>query len=84
MKDENYDIVWELFRGRCLMCGKRGAAIHEIKPKSQLGREALKVENRCVLCAFCHNWAHDVGSKISIPILEDLRKGYLIKYELSK
>ena len=83
MKDSNYDIVWDLFCGRCVKCGHKGVCIHEIIPKSQLGKLALEVDNRVVLCAECHFWAHDVGSKISIPILQDLRKGHIEKYAIS-
>lgn len=79
MKDANYDTIWELFHGKCVLCPRPAVAIHEIVPKSQLGKKALEIDNRVTLCATCHGWAHDVGSKISIPVLREKRK-----YALSK
>ena len=79
MLDENREKVWELFRGRCLRCKQKGIAVHEIIPRSQGGTELLGVWNRCVLCAACHNWAHQVGSSVSIPVLQEVRRRYMEK-----
>lgn len=49
--------IWDLFRGRCVVCGHPAKAIHEIDFRSS-GREAMRPENRVTLCVYHHLWAH--------------------------
>lgn len=75
------DMYLRIFDGRCVRCGKPTKTLHEIIPISH-GTKALAGKNRVPLCDFpnedsCHSWSHDVGTKISIPILQDARKEFL-------
>jgi 5-methylcytosine-specific restriction endonuclease McrA len=76
-KDREF-LLW-LFDSKCLMCGTPTNVIHEIVPISS-GRKALNWKNRVTLChQKCHQWAHDIGTRNSIPILQEKRKEFLIR-----
>lgn len=77
MEKDRARILW-LFDERCVRCWAPSRTIHEIEPISH-GSHATNWKNRVVICKTCHNWAHDVGTKISIPILKALRQEFLIK-----
>jgi len=76
--DRGRDLILWLFGERCVKCGRNSTTIHEIIPISH-GKSTLVIKNRVILCQACHEWAHAVGTKKSIPILEELRKKYLIR-----
>jgi len=78
--DKDRDEILALFHSRCGMCGKPSIVIHEIIPLSH-GRVAMSKENRIVLCNTCHDWAHRVGTNISIRILQQKREEYLTRYQ---
>jgi 5-methylcytosine-specific restriction endonuclease McrA len=70
------DMYLRIFDGRCVRCGKPTKTLHEIIPISH-GAKSLAGKNRVPLCTQCHSWAHDVGTKISIPILQEERNEFL-------
>ena len=83
--DRGRDLILWLFDRRCVRCGRPSTTIHEIVPISH-GKNTLMIKNRVILCQIsepnrqsCHDWAHNIGTTNSIPILEELRKKYLIR-----
>lgn len=77
--DRDRDFILWLFDSRCVRCGNtRALHIHEIVPISN-GKKTLHWKNRIPLCWLCHSWAHDIGTKKSIPILQTKRKIFLIR-----
>lgn len=81
--DKDRDFLLWLFDGKCVKCGKPTNIIHEIKPISH-GKASLNWKNRVTLCqnfegTGCHDWAHSVGTRNSIPILQEKRKEFLIR-----
>ena len=81
-KDHQF-ILW-LFDSHCIRCGKPTGQIHEITPISH-GKNTLQWKNRVTLCPECHNWAHDIGTNKSIPILQIKRREFLIrKFQLDE
>lgn len=77
--EHNRQIVWKLFHGKCVRCGRPADTIHEIKPRSLLKIWWL-IENMIPLCVYCHMWAHHRGTRFSAPILNVLRKKRLEEY----
>lgn len=74
-------LVLSIFDGRCIMCGCPTREVHEILPISH-GRRALAVANRVPLCGGGsrnnhHDWAHRIGTRVSIPILQEKRAEFL-------
>jgi len=69
----------DLFYRRCVVCGKRTRIVHEIIPRSN-GKISLQLSNMVTLCSDHHNWAHNVGSKVSAPILKEARERVLNAY----
>jgi 5-methylcytosine-specific restriction endonuclease McrA len=69
--------------GNCLLCGKQGAHIHEIVPRSALLPGNAKLcwseKNRCLLCPECHDKAHTVPYRSLI--LGKMRDRYGYTYE---
>ena len=67
--------------GLCIECGRAGADVHEIVPRSALpgkkNREKLfALKNRAVLCLVCHQMAASVGKRrLHLQILHR-RHGY--------
>lgn len=72
------DYLFWLFNKRCGNCGRPGNAIHEIVPISH-GKVSLHYTNRIVLCTACHEWAHNIGTILSIPTLQKARKTAVIR-----
>ena len=77
------ELVLMIFDSRCILCGRYTREVHEIVPISH-GKKALAVKNRVPLCGFpndsnCHAWAHNVGTRKSIPILLEKRAEFLRK-----
>lgn len=75
------ETILKIFDYRCIRCGKATEVIHEIIPISH-GRKALAGVNRVPLCDFpnensCHDWAHRVGTRNSIPTLQSRRAEFL-------
>jgi len=87
--DKDRDFILWLFDNKCVRCGRPAWQIHEIIPISH-GKEHLLPKNRVPLCysldgESCHSWAHDIGTKNSIPILQTKRKEFLIrKFQLDE
>lgn len=73
----NEQLLFKKFRFRCLHCGKRGIVLHELEPRSRRPKDWDAEENRVLLCAECHNWAHKVSCKASTPILREQRERFL-------
>ena len=78
--EKDREMILQLFHNRCLVCGIPSQEIHEILPISR-GKVALVPENRVVICRKHHDWAHKVGTNISIPILQAKREEYLTRYQ---
>jgi len=79
--DKDRDFLLWLYDSKCIVCGTPTNVIHEIVPISH-GKSALHPNNRVTLCQTgknCHGWAHDVGTRNSIPILQEKRKEFLIR-----
>lgn len=77
---EDEQKIYGMFHGRCVRCNSKAVTIHEIIPRSH-GNGTMDIENRVPVCADCHSWAHDVGTKNSIPILQQYRKDILASYD---
>ena len=75
-KDREF-ILW-LFDSKCVKCGRPTNIIHEIVPISH-GKGALHWTNRVPVCMVCHDWAHSVGTRTSIPILQDIRRKFIVR-----
>lgn len=79
--EQTRELVLKIFDYQCIMCGKYTREVHEIIPISH-GKKSLAVKNRVPLCGFphdenCHEWAHKVGTRKSIPILQEKRAEFL-------
>lgn len=82
--DKDRDVIFSIFGYRCVRCGKPTKVIHEIIPISH-GKASLVIENRIPLCDYptpnsCHEWAHRVGTRVSIPILQKIREEWILKH----
>jgi len=53
--------------------------VHEIIPKSRK-TDWDSFGNQVVLCAECHEWAHQIGTKESSKVLMELRHRRLMEY----
>lgn len=77
--DKNREIVWELFKGRCFLCGRQGNDVHELEPKSR-GGDWARIENRAVVCRSCHSEIHRRGvSESYLENLKEKRRNFLIR-----
>lgn len=81
--DASRDLILRLFDYRCIMCGVPTREVHEIVPISH-GASSLAGRNRVPLCGHGsaenhHDWAHRVGTRVSIPILQEKRADFLRK-----
>lgn len=74
------ETILKIFDYRCIRCGGLTREIHEIVPISH-GKKAQRISNRVPLCGgvtnSCHEWAHAVGTRVSIPILQTKREEFL-------
>jgi len=75
-----HDEVLELFRHKCVRCGRHTYIVHEIVPKSRLPKTWMMPENRVPLCDLCHAWAHQRGAASSAQELRELRTKRLLEY----
>lgn len=76
--DQDRDYLLWLYDRKCIVCGVFTNVLHEVVPISH-GKVALHPNNRVTLCQTHHSWAHDVGTRNSIPILQEKRKEFLIR-----
>ena len=77
--DGDREIIFEMFRHRCIRCFAYAVTIHEIHFRSE-GKRAYLLENRVPLCDDCHQWAH-AGQKRERQVeLTKLREEALTKY----
>jgi 5-methylcytosine-specific restriction endonuclease McrA len=65
------DKILFIFKGRCVVCGRRTIVVHEIVPRSH-GESSLAAENRVPLCGTDHDLAH-ADTTYSIPNLQYYR-----------
>lgn len=67
-------------RPRCINCGDVGWDVHEIIPKSSLGKsrseELFAIKNRCVLCRGCHCILHNDNGRGRLLSILASRHGY--------
>lgn len=75
---ETSDLILKIFDYKCIMCGRLTNVVHEVVPISH-GKSALAGKNRVPLCNKDHDWAHRVGTRVSIPILREKRHEFLRK-----
>ena len=78
MMDDNFLLIMDVFGYRCVRCGRSASTIHEMIPRSS-GKESMNVNNRVPICRECHQWAHDVGTNKSAPVLERARDRILAR-----
>ena len=76
--DKDRDYIFEIFGNNCIRCGQETNIIHEIVPISH-GKSSWHWKNRVPICPACHNWAHGIGTRNSIPILQDFRERFLVR-----
>jgi 5-methylcytosine-specific restriction endonuclease McrA len=81
--DEYYDFVMEMFRHKCVRCGRNAVNVHEIIPRSRLPKKWMLPENRVAICLSCHFWAHRRGAKSSAEELRELREKRLLEYAIN-
>ena len=62
------DKILHIFKGRCVVCGRKTVVVHEIVPRSH-GESSLAAENRVPLCGIDHDLAH-ADTTYSIPHLQ--------------
>jgi 5-methylcytosine-specific restriction endonuclease McrA len=79
LSDPDWQTVWDMFHGRCVLCYEQGATVHEIIFRSS-GKSAMQIDNRIVLCFNCHRDVHDKGYKVSVEQLREARKKALERY----
>lgn len=77
------DIIFKMFGNSCVMCGGHAVCIHEMLPKSLSPRRWYLRSNRVPLCDDCHQWAHNIGTARSRPILLEARAQALAIYNLN-
>ena len=59
MSDSNYDVVWDSFKGTCVLCYGAATSIHEIVPRSKIPATWMEIDNRVTLCNSCHHKVQD-------------------------
>lgn len=70
--DPNQQIVWELYRGLCVMCQQPASEVHEIRPKSQDPAHWMDVDNRVTLCREDHWKVHNqIGTRAAASMLKE-------------
>lgn len=62
------DKILFIFKGRCVVCGRKTVVVHEIVPRSH-GESSLAAENRVPVCGQHHDIAH-ADTTYSIPHLQ--------------
>ena len=87
--EKSREMILKIFDYKCIMCGRPTRVLHEIIPISH-GKIALAGKNRVPLCDYpypdkrCHEWAHQVGTRNSIPILQEKREEFLRRKWMKK
>lgn len=69
--------VYRYYKNSCLRCGRwKLLTLHEIVPRSHFGKSEnpFTIKNCVPLCEVCHDWAHRVGTMVSIPELTQKQK----------
>lgn len=68
-------------KGRCVLCGNRDYQIHEIVPRSRLGKLQSELlfapKNRVCLCVSCHAEAHNFETRKKLLELMQRKHGYI-------
>jgi 5-methylcytosine-specific restriction endonuclease McrA len=77
------DIIFKMFGCTCVMCGGSAVCIHEMTPRSLRPMSWYHRRNRVPLCDDCHQWAHNIGTGRSRPILKEARVKALAIYSPS-
>lgn len=75
--------IYRYYGQRCVRCNHTsGLVIHEIHPRSHFGGDVtpFTLENCVLLCGECHEWAHGMGTKQSIPVLTMLQQEWETKH----
>ena len=71
--DEELEI-FDLFRGKCILCKQWAVTLHEICPKSKCPKTWQNPENRVPVCNRHHNWIHATGANNHAIELSRLRE----------
>jgi len=74
--DADEIVIFESYRYRCIRCQRPAVTLHELVPKSNNPKGWKKKGNRVPICNGCHTWAHDIGTKVSAPILIQCQEDY--------
>lgn len=74
------DVVLTRDGYRCIVCGVKGVDVHEIIPRSALGKKKSELlfdeRNRVCLCREHHNLAHTKDMRIYLLGLLNTKYGY--------
>ena len=54
LRDKNWQAVWDMYKGICVLCLKPASGVHEIVPRSKLPAGWNEIDNRVPLCSECH------------------------------
>jgi len=58
MEDKNREIVFEMYKGLCILCSDSASCVHEIIPRSKTPNDWDVISNRVSLCSKCHTAVH--------------------------
>lgn len=75
--------IYFYYGRRCIRCNHTDRlTIHEIHPRSHFGNNGtpFTVQNCVLLCGNCHEWAHGLGTNLSIPALTLLQQEWEAKH----
>lgn len=62
--DPNYDLIFKLYNGRCILCrATYGVTVHELTPRSLAPKTWKKIDNRVCLCNECHTKIHNMSKR---------------------
>ena len=82
--EKSREMIIKIIKYKYVMCGRPTRVLHEIIPISH-GKIALAGKNRVPLCQSDHEWAHQKGTRTSIPILQEKREEFLkMKWTMRK
>ena len=54
MRDKNWQLVWEMYEGLCVLCLSNANSLHEIEPRADKPTGWNVISNRVPLCFLCH------------------------------
>jgi hypothetical protein len=63
-KDNDRELLFSIFKGRCPKCRKVATEIHELAPRSR-GASSMLLTNRTPICRGCHDEYHRAGASVS-------------------